>query len=123
MPRPAPPRPAAVLLCPAALRERYALFQTVISGDVPIELERQFLARHNHADLQARAALPRALPALHALYALHALRALPPLRFASPASASALLRRLRSPCCRLHSLSVCLFRLGVPWWAPVPCRG
>ena len=23
-----------------------------MSGDVPIELERQFLARHNHADLQ-----------------------------------------------------------------------
>lgn len=36
----------------AALRARYALFQTVLSGDVPIELERQFLARHNHADLQ-----------------------------------------------------------------------
>ena len=26
--------------------------QSVMSGDVPIELERQFLARHNHADLQ-----------------------------------------------------------------------
>ena len=32
--------------------ERHAHFSTVLSGDVPIELERQFLARHNHADLQ-----------------------------------------------------------------------
>jgi len=26
--------------------------QTILNGDVPIELERQFLARHNAADLQ-----------------------------------------------------------------------
>lgn len=32
--------------------KRFALFKSVLSGDVPIELERQFLARHNHADLQ-----------------------------------------------------------------------
>ena len=35
--------------CPACLP---ACLQSVMSGDVPIELERQFLARHNHADLQ-----------------------------------------------------------------------
>ena len=33
--------------------------QTVLSGEVPIELERQFLARHNHADLQVRGWAPR----------------------------------------------------------------
>ncbi|KAL4423070.1 hypothetical protein ABPG77_005875 [Micractinium sp. CCAP 211/92] len=32
--------------------KRLALFKGVLTGAVPIELERQFLARHNHADLQ-----------------------------------------------------------------------
>ncbi|KAL4448567.1 hypothetical protein ABPG75_005786 [Micractinium tetrahymenae] len=32
--------------------KRLALFKSVLTGAVPIELERQFLARHNHADLQ-----------------------------------------------------------------------
>ncbi|KAI7845077.1 hypothetical protein COHA_001442 [Chlorella ohadii] len=32
--------------------KRLALFKTILNGDVPIELERQFLARHNAADLQ-----------------------------------------------------------------------
>ncbi|KAI3426179.1 hypothetical protein D9Q98_008556 [Chlorella vulgaris] len=52
----APAEPAA----PAAIAEadlspfekRLALFKSVLSGVVSIELERQFLARHNHADLQ-----------------------------------------------------------------------
>ena len=36
----------------AAFRERRSRLRTVLSGEVPIELERQFLARHNHADQQ-----------------------------------------------------------------------
>lgn len=46
--------PASTNRCPAHLPPPPACPQTVLSGEVPIELERQFLARHNHADLQVR---------------------------------------------------------------------
>ena len=37
---------------PPALSALPLRLQTILNGDVPIELERQFLARHNAADLQ-----------------------------------------------------------------------
>ncbi|GAB4817108.1 hypothetical protein N2152v2_004154 [Parachlorella kessleri] len=48
----AAPAPAAESEEDTELRRRYGLLKRVLSGDVAIELERQFLARHNHADLQ-----------------------------------------------------------------------